>query len=122
VFSGIDRTICSNLRRVQAAFKRQRIGPHHFQGSTGYGHGDLGREALDNVSSSRWRLPLQGPHEQSTQCPGGFITITHTLQQPPRWPCLCWVHVLSRHVGQGDPDAVGSTCDTPPASNGSHRG
>jgi cystathionine beta-lyase family protein involved in aluminum resistance len=35
---------------VQAAFKRNRIGPHHFQGSTGYGHGDLGREALDNVS------------------------------------------------------------------------
>lgn len=35
---------------MQAAFKANRIGPHHFQGSTGYGHGDLGREALDNVS------------------------------------------------------------------------
>jgi hypothetical protein len=29
--------------------RRARIGPHHFLGSTGYGHGDLGREALDQV-------------------------------------------------------------------------
>jgi hypothetical protein len=27
-------------------------GPHHFQGSTGYGHGDLGREALDEVRAA----------------------------------------------------------------------
>jgi len=48
-FAAIDRRIAANLRRVQEAFKRQRVGPHHFQGSTGYGHGDMGREALDNV-------------------------------------------------------------------------
>ncbi len=41
--------MASNLRRVQEAFRRARVGPHHFQGSTGYGHGDLGREALDGV-------------------------------------------------------------------------
>lgn len=29
--------------------RRHRIGPHHFSGSTGYGHGDLGREAFDEV-------------------------------------------------------------------------
>lgn len=51
MFASIDRSICANLARVQRAFRRQRIGPHHFQGSTGYGHGDMGREALDNVSS-----------------------------------------------------------------------
>eukprot|EP00882_Tetradesmus_deserticola_P032934 GHRQ01037579.1.p1 GENE.GHRQ01037579.1~~GHRQ01037579.1.p1 ORF type:complete len:146 (+),score=22.22 GHRQ01037579.1:276-713(+) len=33
-----------------AAGRRARIGPHHFLGSTGYGHGDLGREALDQVN------------------------------------------------------------------------
>ncbi|KAL6755711.1 putative methionine gamma-lyase [Haematococcus lacustris] len=41
--------MAANLRKVQAAFREQRIGPHHFQGSTGYGHGDWGREALDKV-------------------------------------------------------------------------
>ena len=58
VFAAIDRLVASNLRKVQQAFREQRIGPHHFQGSTGYGHGDWGREALDNVS---------GPHTQQ-QC------------------------------------------------------
>lgn len=29
--------------------QRHRVGPHHFSGSTGYGHGDLGREAFDLV-------------------------------------------------------------------------
>lgn len=49
LFGAIDARVAKNLARVQAAFKQNRIGPHHFQGSTGYGHGDLGREALDNV-------------------------------------------------------------------------
>lgn len=53
MFAGIDQLIGQNLRRVQAAMQRHRIGPHHFSGSTGYGHGDLGREAYDEVYSSR---------------------------------------------------------------------
>ncbi|DBA77696.1 TPA: hypothetical protein ACH3X2_008398 [Trebouxia sp. C0005] len=48
-FAGIDQLVGQNLRRVQAAMQRHRIGPHHFSGSTGYGHGDLGREAYDEV-------------------------------------------------------------------------
>ena len=51
-FAGIDQLVGQNLRRVQAAMQRHRIGPHHFSGSTGYGHGDLGREAYDEVYSS----------------------------------------------------------------------
>jgi cystathionine beta-lyase family protein involved in aluminum resistance len=38
-----------NLRRVQAAMRAARLGPHHFAGSSGYGHGDLGRAAIDQV-------------------------------------------------------------------------
>ena len=49
MFAGIDQLVGSNLRRVQAAMRRARVGPHHFTGSTGYGHGDLGREAFDEV-------------------------------------------------------------------------
>jgi len=39
----------ANLSRCQRAFRDARVGPHHFAGSTGYGHGDQGREALDSV-------------------------------------------------------------------------
>ncbi|GIM03232.1 hypothetical protein Vretimale_8026, partial [Volvox reticuliferus] len=49
VFAKIDWLVAANVRKVQKAFRDHRIGPHHFQGSTGYGHGDLGREALDSV-------------------------------------------------------------------------
>ena len=50
-FYAIDSgVVATNLQRVQAALRRARIGPHHFAGSTGYGHGDLGRAALDEAS------------------------------------------------------------------------
>ena len=100
LFADIDRMVYANSKRLQAAMRRQRIGPHHFAGSTGaggrggdecvvanngvhgsagddhlhrpgaipllppsptavpprpalatagYGHGDLGRAALDSV-------------------------------------------------------------------------
>ncbi|KAK9862936.1 hypothetical protein WJX84_008921, partial [Apatococcus fuscideae] len=49
VFPQIDALVGANIQRVQHAFKKARIGPHHFAGSTGYGHGDLGRAAFDEV-------------------------------------------------------------------------
>lgn len=48
-FLRIDELICGNSAKVQEAFSRAKVGPHHFAGSTGYGHGDLGRCALDEV-------------------------------------------------------------------------
>lgn len=49
IFSGIDAQVKQNLRRVLAAFRRHRVGVHHFAGVTGYGHDDLGRQVLDRV-------------------------------------------------------------------------
>lgn len=51
-FNAIDALVHYNISRVQKAFQAARVGPHHFAGSTGYGHGDLGREALDKVMAS----------------------------------------------------------------------
>lgn len=48
-FAAIDKLVHTNIARVQDAFRTVRVGPHHFAGSTGYGHGDLGRDALDAV-------------------------------------------------------------------------
>ena len=39
----------SRLDRVLAALAAERIGPQHFASVSGYGHGDLGRDALDRV-------------------------------------------------------------------------
>ncbi len=49
IFSGIDIQVKENLKRLLAAFRQHRVGTHHFSGVTGYGHGDLGREVLDQV-------------------------------------------------------------------------
>ena len=35
LFSDIDLMVNANLKRVQQAMRRHRIGPHHFSGSTG---------------------------------------------------------------------------------------
>jgi cystathionine beta-lyase family protein involved in aluminum resistance len=49
IFSEIDASVKQNLRRVIEAFRRHKVGVHHFAGVTGYGHDDLGRETLDKV-------------------------------------------------------------------------
>lgn len=49
IFSGIDAQVKQNLQRVLGAFRRHRVGVHHFAGMTGYGHDDLGRETFDQV-------------------------------------------------------------------------
>lgn len=49
IFYGIDLQVKENLERVLAAFRQFRVGSHHFSSVSGYGHGDLGRQTLDQV-------------------------------------------------------------------------
>lgn len=48
-FKKIEETEHYNQQKVLAAFAKHRISETHFYGSTGYGYGDIGREALDAV-------------------------------------------------------------------------
>ncbi|MEL6137928.1 MAG: aminotransferase class I/II-fold pyridoxal phosphate-dependent enzyme [Cyanobacteria bacterium J06628_6] len=49
IFYAIDAQVKKNLARVLTAFRRHRVGAHHFSSVSGYGHDDLGRETLDRV-------------------------------------------------------------------------
>ena len=49
IFRQIDDTADYNARKVLAAFIRNRVSEPMFAGTTGYGYGDIGREALDAV-------------------------------------------------------------------------
>jgi cystathionine beta-lyase family protein involved in aluminum resistance len=49
VFAGVEERAFLNHARVLQAFHEHHIGEHHLQGSYGYGHDDLGREALESV-------------------------------------------------------------------------
>ncbi|KAF2285955.1 hypothetical protein GH714_009162 [Hevea brasiliensis] len=49
-FRAVDYLVACNTSRVLKAFQNARIGSHHFGGSTGYGHDEVGgREALDQA-------------------------------------------------------------------------
>ncbi len=41
--------VLARLQKVLKAFSDEGLGVHHFQSLNGYGHGDLGRELIDNV-------------------------------------------------------------------------
>ncbi|MCT7991440.1 aminotransferase class I/II-fold pyridoxal phosphate-dependent enzyme [Laspinema olomoucense] len=49
LFCQIDAQVKKNLERVLGAYRRHRVGVHHFAGVTGYGHDDLGRQTLDQI-------------------------------------------------------------------------
>lgn len=57
VFAAIDTRVKDHLRRVLAAFRRHRVGAHHFAGVSGYGHDDLGRQTLDRVFADVFGAP-----------------------------------------------------------------
>ena len=48
-FEKIDEIKEYNQEKVLEAFKKNKIGAEHFSYVSGYGHDDLGREALDNL-------------------------------------------------------------------------
>ena len=48
-FREVDRTAEYNQMKVVAAFQKNRISAEHFNGSTGYGYDDAGRDDLEKV-------------------------------------------------------------------------
>lgn len=48
-FNQIDEIIEHNTAKVISAFTKARVGAEHLTGSTGYGHGDLGRDKLEEL-------------------------------------------------------------------------
>ncbi|GAB4815805.1 hypothetical protein N2152v2_002851 [Parachlorella kessleri] len=79
LFADIDRLVHHNLKRVQQAFRRARIGPHHFAGSTGYGHGDLGRTALDEVTNEMLLVVAEIMGAEAAAVRVQFMSGTHAI-------------------------------------------
>lgn len=52
VFKRLDEIEFKNQKKVLNAFIENRVAEHHLRGTTGYGHNDIGREALEDVYSS----------------------------------------------------------------------
>lgn len=72
VWAGLDTIRIENQAKVLEAFREMAIGEHHFAGTTGYGHDDLGRQALEGVFAKVFgaEAALVRPH---------FASGTHAL-------------------------------------------
>ncbi|HEY8423204.1 MAG TPA: methionine gamma-lyase family protein [Clostridia bacterium] len=66
-FKEIDKISLRNQQKVLDAFRECKIGLQHFNGSTGYGYGDTGREKLNELYARVFRSPkaLVSPHIMS---------------------------------------------------------
>jgi len=51
-FEDVDRRTQRILKRVLTAFREHQVGTHMFNGIDGYGHGDVGRDTLEEIYAS----------------------------------------------------------------------
>lgn len=52
IYRNFDKTSLINHKKVLDAFHKSRISEYHLKGSTGYGYGDPGRQAVEEVYAS----------------------------------------------------------------------
>jgi len=72
VFERIDEIAFFNSQKVINAFKANRVSEIHFNGTTGYGYNDLGREVIEKVYADIFRC-------EDALVRGQFISGTHAL-------------------------------------------
>ncbi len=71
-FDFVDEVKEYNQEKVLRAFIKNKIGLEHFATVSGYGHDDMGREALDNVFADIFRA-------EKAIVRNHFVSGTHTL-------------------------------------------
>lgn len=71
-FKEIDDASCFNSLKVLASFHRNKISEVHFNGTTGYGYNDLGRDIIEDVFKD-----VLGTEDALVR--GQFISGTHAL-------------------------------------------
>ena len=72
IFKQIDEMELTNTERVLKAFSNHKISEAHLNGTTGYGYGDVGREAIESMFCE-----LFGTEEALVRTQ--FISGTHTI-------------------------------------------
>ena len=71
-FKLLDETALFNQEKVLKAFQKRNIALRHFVGTTGYGYGDEGKEALNDVISDIFGT-------ESAICSPNIVSGTHAL-------------------------------------------
>ena len=72
LFSKVDGNALFNQKKVLDAFRKEKIALRHFSGSTGYGYGDDGRDALKRVYADVF-------HAEAAVVSPNIVSGTHAL-------------------------------------------
>ena len=72
IFKKIDEISFVNSQKVIESFWKENISESHFMSSTGYGYGDIGRDALEKVFANIF-------HTEDALVRNQFISGTHAL-------------------------------------------
>ena len=68
----IDEIVFNNSKKVLDAFQKNSVSEYHFNSTTGYGYGDIGRETIEKVYSDIFK-------SEDALVRGQFISGTHAL-------------------------------------------
>lgn len=68
----LEKIELKNTKKVMEAFQKYKISEAHLNGTTGYGYGDLGREAIENIFATIFKAEDAIVRSQ-------FISGTHTI-------------------------------------------
>lgn len=71
-FKKIDKICLFNSNKVLSAFQKNKVSSEHFNGTTGYGYDDLGREIIEKVYSTIFK-------SEDALVRREFISGTHAL-------------------------------------------
>lgn len=71
-FELVDEICEYNSRKILQAFQKYKISDIHFNQTTGYGYGDIGRDAIENIYAEIF-------HTEDALVRGQFISGTHAL-------------------------------------------
>lgn len=72
IFKNIDEISFINSKKVIESFWKENISESHFMSSTGYGYGDIGRDALERIFADIF-------HTEDALVRNQFISGTHAL-------------------------------------------
>jgi len=72
IYKKLDKIEYENTKKVLNAFKDNKVSEAHLQGTTGYGYGDIGREAVEKIFSNIFKSEDAIVRSQ-------FISGTHTI-------------------------------------------
>ena len=72
IFNNLDNIEFENTKKVLDAFNKNKISEAHLNGTTGYGYGDIGREAIEDIFTKVFK-------GEDALVRSQFISGTHTI-------------------------------------------